>query len=271
MDVEEHTITLGGEPVFYRSAGPEQGNRPPVLYVHGAPTSSDDWLGLLQRTGGLAPDLPGFGRSGKGGHLRYSPEALADFLGDLLSELGLGQVRLVAHGWGVAAGVLLAAREPGRVERLVLFNAVPLLDELSWPWWARTLRSRVIGELQMGSTTKMVLARWLRKGSFAPDTWPASRVAAVWEHFDQGTQRAIIRLQRSVDEERRQAMADALQALTMPTLVAWGERDPWWGDVVLDAYLRHLAGARVERIAQAGHWPWLDDPAVVDLVSGFLD
>ncbi|MFL5823654.1 MAG: alpha/beta fold hydrolase [Solirubrobacteraceae bacterium] len=271
MHVEEHTITLAGAPVFYRSAGHQQGDQAPVVYVHGAPTSSDDWLGLLERTGGVAPDLPGFGRTGKGGHLAYTPEALADFLGDLLSELGLARVRLVSHGWGAAAAVLLAARQPGLVQRLVLFNAVPLLDGLRWPWWARTLRIRAIGELQMGSTTKSVLRRWLRQGSATPGAWPSSRVAQIWEQFDQGTQRAIIRLQRSVDEERMSANADSLDALTMPTLVVWGERDPWWGAQVLDAYTGHLPGARVERISEAGHWPWLDAPAVVDLVAGFLD
>jgi pimeloyl-ACP methyl ester carboxylesterase len=273
VHVQEHTITLAGAPVFYRSAGtsgPESAAGPPVLYLHGAPTSSDDWTGLLELTGGVAPDLLGFGRSGKGGHLEYTPEALADFVADLLTDLGLARVRLAAHGWGVPVGVLLAAREPTLVQRLVLFNAVPLLDGLRWPWWARTLRVWAIGELQMGFTTKRLLTRWLREGSGSPYTWSPARLASVWEQFDQGTQRAILRLQRSVNDERMQVMAESLGALTMPTLLAWGERDPWWGAEVLEAYSSRLPNARVERIAGAGHWPWLDDPGVVELVAGFL-
>jgi pimeloyl-ACP methyl ester carboxylesterase len=170
----------------------------------------------------------------------------------------------------VPAGVLLAARAPTLVQRLVLFNAVPLLDGLRWPWWARTLRVWAAGELQMGSTTKALLARWLRQGSSSAGTWTSERVASVWEQFDQGTQRAILRLQRSVDDERVQVMAESLAALTMPTLVVWGERDPWWGAEVLEAYSSRLPNARVERVAGAGHWPWLDDPGVVDLVASFL-
>ena len=43
-----------------------------VLYLHSVPTSSDDWAALLELSGGLAPDLPGFGRTSKAGNLDYS-------------------------------------------------------------------------------------------------------------------------------------------------------------------------------------------------------
>jgi pimeloyl-ACP methyl ester carboxylesterase len=283
--VEEHTITLAGAPVFYRSAAPVHQSGPPPapgaavaseqavpvpVYLHGAPTSSDDWIGLLEQTGGLAPDLLGFGRSAKGGHLEYSPESLADFVDDLLSEVGIDRIQLILQGWGTPVGALLAARYPERVDRLVMFNSVPLLPGLTWPWWARQWRIRAVGELTMGSTTKSVLTRWLRRGQVKPGAWPTSRINQVWEQFDQGTQRAIIRLQRSVDEERMQAMAAALESIRAPVLVIWGEQDPWSGSDVLDAYAVRLPKARIERLPEAGHWPWLDDPAASELVTGFL-
>jgi pimeloyl-ACP methyl ester carboxylesterase len=266
--VEEHTITLPEGPVFYRSAQSEHQALP--VYLHGAPTSSADWIGLLERTGGVAPDLLGFGQSAKGGHLRYSPESLADFVDGLLSALAIDQVQLVLQGWGTAAGVLLAARQQERVKRLVMFNSVPLLAGLTWPWWARQWRIRAVGELAMGSTNRSILTRWLRRGASNPAAWPADRVSEIWEQFDQGTQRAILRLQRSVDEERMRTMATALESLRMPTLVIWGERDPWWQEDVLAAYSAHLPQAQVERLSEAGHWPWLDDPAAIELAAAFL-
>jgi pimeloyl-ACP methyl ester carboxylesterase len=270
VEVEEHSITLADAPAFYRSARPDHESSAVPVYLHGAPTSSDDWVELLERAGGLAPDLIGFGRSAKGGHLQYSPEALADFVEDLLGALSVDRFQLVLQGWGTAAGVLLASRHRERVERLVMFNSVPLLEGLTWPWWAQVWRIPAAGELAMGSTTKTVLTRWLRRGSANSDAWPSDRVARIWEQFDQGTQRSIIRLQRSVDEERMRAMAAALESLRMPVLVIWGEQDPWWGDEVLQAYATHLPGARIERLAEAGHWPWLDDPRARDLVVDFL-
>lgn len=272
---------LGGAPVFYRTAIPVDGATPPtptrapstvppVVYLHGAPTSSDDWLEPLERVGGVAPDLLGFGRTAKGSHLEYTPAALADFVEDLLSALGIDRFKLVTHGWGTAAGVLLAERHPSRVDRLLLFNSVPLLEGLRWPWWARLYRPPGVGELAMGSTTRTILTRWLRRGSASAGAWPAERVATVWQQFDHGTQRAILRLVRSIDDERRGAMSSALESLRMPTLIIWGERDPWCGPDVLGAYSSRLPGAEIERVADAGHWPWLDHEAVIDAMASFL-
>jgi pimeloyl-ACP methyl ester carboxylesterase len=267
--VEEHTIELAGAPVFYRSA--PSGHAAIPVYLHGAPTSCDDWTGALERTGGLAPDLMGFGRSMKGGHLEYSPESLADFVEDVLTELSVDRFQLVTHGWGTTAGALLAARHPDRVQRLALFNSVPLLPDLKWPWWARAYRLRAVGELAMGFTTRAVLTRWLRAGTVNEGVWPPSRIKHVWEQFDQGTQRAVIRLQRSVDAERRDVMAGTLKALSMPVMMVWGERDPWCDATVRAAYEANLQNPRIERVPQAGHWPWLDDPTVIDRVAEFLE
>lgn len=268
MRVQEHTITLAGAPVFYRVGG-DVGPHPTV-YLHGAPTSSDDWLGPLERIGGVAPDLLGFGRSAKGGHLAYTPEALADFVEDLLCALGVDRLNLVTHGWGTAAGVLLAARHPGRIDRMVLFNSVPLLEGVRWPWWARLYRARGLGELAMGATTRTVLRRWLRRGSAGADLWSGDRLAQIWVQFDQGTQRAVLRLVRSIDEERAAAMSCAVQSLRMPTLIIWGERDPWWDAEVLEAYASRLPGAEIERVSEAGHWPWINRTGVVDRMAAFL-
>ena len=101
-DVSEHRRDIDGLPVFWRSAPSRDGAAVP-LYLHGVPTNSDEWVGraerpgsrprwtrwwrakrdaddwvqpaqagFLERSGGLAPDLPGFGRSGKPGSLSYT-------------------------------------------------------------------------------------------------------------------------------------------------------------------------------------------------------
>ena len=77
--------------MFYRLA---HGPRTPVLYLHGIPTSSTDFNELLGLTSGIAPDLPGFGRSGKAGHLRYTLDAHAGFIVRLLDRLEIERVKL---------------------------------------------------------------------------------------------------------------------------------------------------------------------------------
>ncbi len=283
MRVDEHTITLDHVPVFYRRAqAPVNGAdspgsgfaaataSPDIVYLHGAPTSSDDWLPFLERTGGIAPDLIGFGRSGKGGHLDYSPSALAEFVHGFLDELGVGRISLVGHDWGAAVGLLLAISEPDRIERLVLIDAVPLLEGYRWHGAVRAWRRPVIGELLMGATSRRLLIRQLRRGTVRPDAWTESRLTSVWEQFDQGTQRALLRLHRAADETHLNELGVELGSIDSPALVVWGEQDPWFSPRFADAYGARLPNATVKRIPDAGHWPWLDQPYVVDLVAGFL-
>jgi pimeloyl-ACP methyl ester carboxylesterase len=262
--VDEHTISLDNSPVYYRSA-----DRPgmPTLYLHGIPTSSDDWLEFLARTGGIAPDLIGFGRSGKGGHLDYSPAGLAGFVERLLEYLGVKEMQVVGHDWGAVVGLTLAERNPGRVRRLVLCNPPPTERREDWPRILRLWRTPALGELVMGSIPKRLLARELRRGCVRTDAWPDTRITAVWDQFDQGTQRAILRLVRSARDD----LIGSGGPCPQNAVVLWGEEDPWYPPAVADAYAARLPGATVERIAGAGHWPWLDRPEVVDRVASLLE
>jgi pimeloyl-ACP methyl ester carboxylesterase len=313
VPVAEHTIYLDQSPVYYRTAdgpgGPALGLDAPPVYLHGIPTSSDDWVDFLARTGGIAPDMLGFGRSGKGVHLDFSVDGLATFLERFLDEVvEVDAVRLVGHDLGAAVALTFARRHPQRVRRLVLCNAPPLLGGFEWPPVARRWRTPVIGEGVMGATTRRVLIRALRRGCVRADAWSPARLAAVWNQFDQGTQRAILRLVRSAREnmlggsgaagpqgdggsvgagepregggsvgagEPREGGgsvgAGEPTGGTGGALIVWGDRDPWYPPALADAYASVLPGSRVERFEDAGHWPWLDRADVVDRVAAFLE
>jgi pimeloyl-ACP methyl ester carboxylesterase len=265
VDVAEHTAALDGQPVFWRSAGEDA---VPALYVHGVPTSSDDWLPFLARTGGLAPDLPGFGRSGKGGHLDYSLDGIARFVERFLDEVvGVERVKLIVHDWGAAA-LAFAQRHPERIERLVVINAVPLLPGYRWHPVARLWRRPLVGELAMGFTVGPTLARGLRPAFAGPV--PKDFVRGAMRHFDQGTQRAILRLYRSAPEELLAAKGRDLSSVGAPALVVWGALDPYIPTLFADAYAARLPDSRVEHVGDAGHWPWLDRPDVIERVAAFL-
>jgi pimeloyl-ACP methyl ester carboxylesterase len=139
--------------------------------------------------------------------------------------------------------------------------------------WHRLARLWVrpwIGELAMGSTTRRVLARTLRSGATDPTAWPDSRIASIWEQFDQGTQRAILRLYRSADSSELARTGAALDRLEAPALIVWGEADPWLPVTVGETYATALPHTSIDRVKNAGHWPWLDSPDVVDRVASFL-
>ena len=268
MRVDEHTIELDSSPAFYRSA---EAPGVPAVYLHGIPTSSDDWVGPLGQTGGLAVDLIGFGRTGKSGSLDYSIGGLAEFVQSLLQRLEVDRIKLVAHGWGVPVALELALGDPGRVTRMALFSPPALLDGFDWPRVARGWRTRGVGELMMGATNRPILRRALRRASATPDAWPDERVEAIWDQFDQGTQRAILRLHRDTDPHWVSTRAAELAGLPVPIALMWGERDPLVGERLAGAYAATLPQARVQPIADAGHWPWLDRPEVTRMLQDFLE
>ena len=267
----ENNLEIDGLPVFWRSAPtPATGAGDAVpLYLHGVPDNSDEWLEFLARTGGLAPDLPGFGRSGKPGSRTYTIDEYDRFIERLLEETGTERVKLVVHDWG-AVGLAFAQRLPARVERLVIVNAVPMLPGYRWHRTARIWRTPVLGELSMGATNRTVLRLLSREGNVTPGAMPDAWLDSVLDHFDQGTQRAILRLYRSSPPAVLAAAGERLGSLEMPALVAWGMQDPYIPGRFGREYANALPHAELLELADAGHWPWLDRPDLVGRVVDFL-
>ncbi len=156
------------------------------------------------------------------------------------------------------------------MERLVLVDAVPFLPGYQWHRTARLWRRQMIGELVMGSTTRWVLRRASREANVTPGPLPESWVSTVWDHHDQGTQRAILRLYRSAPPEVLARAGERLSALTMPALVVWGEQDPYIPARFAAAYEAALPGAEARTLPDAGHWPWLDRAELVPQIVAFV-
>ena len=254
-------------PIFWRRAPHAEATATP-LYVHGVPESSDEWVAFLARSGGIAPDLPGFGRSGKPGSLRYTIDEYADFLERFLDLAGVERVRLVVHDWG-AVGLAFAQRHPERVERVVVVNAVPLLAGYRWHRTARIWRTPLLGELSMGTTSRRLLRLLSREANATPGPLPDEWIESVLSHFDQGTQRAILRLYRSSPPDVLAAAGARLRDLRVPALVVWGQRDPYIPSRFGRAYADTLGGELVE-LDDAGHWPWFDRPDAVERIVEFV-
>ena len=264
--VTEHQENIDGQPIFWRSA-PHDGDVP-ALYVHGVPTSSHDWLPFLARGGGLAPDLIGFGASAKRGDLDYSIDGIADFIESFLDHVGVDRVALVVHDWGAAA-LAFAQRHPDRIARVLVMDAVPLLPGYRWHRIARLWRTRVVGEMVMGATTRISMRVGTREANVTPGPLPRDMLDAIWAAFDPGTQRAILKLYRSAPPDVLARAGAHLEEIGAPALVVWGEHDPYIPARFAEAYAERLGDARVERLPDAGHWPWLDRPDLIERVVDF--
>jgi pimeloyl-ACP methyl ester carboxylesterase len=267
--VTEETIELDGQPVFLRRAGDDD-DAVPILYLHGLPTSSYDWLGPLERGGGIAVDLPGFGRSGKRGDLDYSLAGHVAWLDRLLDALGIERVRLCLHDWGAAVGLAWASEQPERVARIVVIDGVPLLSGFRWRGWARAVRTPLVGPIAVGAAWTPVVRLLSRRASARPGPLPKAFVGNVTDGFDVGSQRALLRLLRSATPESLASAGANLGRIDAPALVLWGARDPWLAPRFGAGYAATLGDATLETIEDAGHWPWLDRPELTDRIISHL-
>jgi pimeloyl-ACP methyl ester carboxylesterase len=254
LEIAERTATVAGLAVTYRRAG-----EAPILYLHGVPTSSHDWLPFLARTGGIAPDLPGFGRSAKPADFDYSIEGYDGFLEAFAAELGLDRLTVVMHDWG-AVGLAFAQRCPERVDRLAMFSIVPFVSGYRWHRLARGWRTRVLGELLMGFSTRRAFRREL----------PRELADAAWEAFDHGTQRAILKLYRASPPEVLARAGERLGEVTAPALILWPSDDPYLPAEFGQRHADALGGEVTLELVDGGHWPWLERPELIDRVADFV-
>ena len=269
-EVSEHRGELRDQPVCWLQAPVADGGTP-ILYLHGVPTNGRMWRPFLERAGGLAPDMPGFGRSGKRADLPYDLPFYGEWIESFLRDRGVDRVRLVLQDWGGGFGLAWAQQHPERVERLVLMDAVPLLPGFRWHWIARLWRTRVVGEISAGILGGGVLRLVTRQSNATPGAMPDEFLQLVGEAYDQGTQRAILRLYRSSPPDVLAAAGARLGTIRCPALVLWGAKDPYIPARFAQPYADALGGeAEVRVLDDAGHWPWYDRPDVVDAATQFL-
>jgi 2-hydroxy-6-oxonona-2,4-dienedioate hydrolase len=103
-------------------AGPEDG--PPLVCLHAMRTGSAHLLSELQPLAAryrlVAPDLPGQSVLGPQVRASLSDSSLADWLVEVMDQLGISRAHLLGISWGGFAARLAASARPDRFSALVL-------------------------------------------------------------------------------------------------------------------------------------------------------
>ena len=129
------------------------GNGPPVLLLHGFPQTHYCWRSIVpilaEQHTVIAPDLRGYGATsapagGPQGEGFTKREMATDLL-EVMDALGIEQFAVVGHDRGARVAYRMALDHPNCVERLVVLNVVPTLDQFErmgagpslgyWPWF----------------------------------------------------------------------------------------------------------------------------------------
>ncbi len=124
-DVTLTQIAVLDSTMAYREAGSP--DSPTVLFLHGNPTSSYIWRKIIPLVAPvahcIAPDLIGFGQSGKP-DIQYRFFDHVRYLDAFLDKAGISSAYVVAHDWGSALAFHLAARRPKFVKALAFMEFI---------------------------------------------------------------------------------------------------------------------------------------------------
>jgi pimeloyl-ACP methyl ester carboxylesterase len=262
--LRERSVEVAGVRSLVRESGGESSEA--VVFVHGNPGSSRDWLTLGARVAEfarvVAPDMPGFGRADKPADFEYTVPGYARHLGGILEVLGVRRVHLVLHDFGGPWGLAWAAEHPDAFASAVLIN-IGILPGFRWHYLARIWRTPVLGELFQLTATRPGFHLLLKLGN--PRGLPRDFVDGMYDDYDQGTRRAVLRLYRASDDlgQLTVQLGAALRPLARPALVIWGRHDPYVSVAHAEQQRDVFPNARIVVLEESGHWPSADDPAAV--------
>ena len=256
------------------------GDRTPLLVLHGFPTSSWDFAGAVDALATerrvVTFDFLGFGYSDKPTHLAYSLMEQADVAIAVARASKLDRVHVWAHDMGTSVATeLLARRERGllpfAVETLVLMNGSVHIDMASLTIGQRLLRSP-LGEVFARLNNRRSFKAQMRRVFGTPPR--EEDLDGMWTLLsrDKGA-RLMAKIIRYVGERSlfHGRWVGALERLDIPTLVAWGARDPVAVIAIAERLAKEIPKAELVLWPELGHYPQVEAcQRVVQNVAAFL-
>lgn len=234
--------------------------QPPVLLVHGWGGTGTYWqdtaIALSRSVRVLVPDLPGTGRSQPVNTARNMFDQV-DTLADILDAFELDQVQLVGHSMGGAMSVLLAARHPERVERLVLTSLTFFKNERQKQIYRNVMRGFKVSMrfrtkllASVPGTTNMMAKQYFHR--VPKDNPMLQRGLLDFLELDAGTAIA------SADDATDDAIPEAGALLQMPVLLVACRQDKMMPMENVAFTEDIIPDCRVRWIEECGHLPMVE-------------
>ena len=237
----------------------EWGEGPAALLLHGNPDSGVMWEGVASRLATrcrcIAPDLPGFGRSGVPDGFTPSLDGMAQFVEQFLTAADIARpLDLIAHDFGGPFAFAWAVKDPDAVRRMVAMNTV-FFSDYHWHFWARIWRTPILGEIAMAVMNKPMFAQEMRRGSRAISQ---AHIDETWSLITPRMKKEVLRLYRVSNPENFTSWERDFLALTKakPTLVIWGDNDPY----ISPRFAERFNASKVAHLP-VGHWAPVEAPA----------
>jgi len=277
---ESREATVAGRRYHYL----DEGDGAVLLLVHGNPTWSFYWREIIKALRGryrlIVPDHVGCGLSERPTAAEY-PYTLArrvDDLGELVEQLDLRWITLLAHDWGGAIGMGTAVAAPERFSRFVLFNTGAFTGGRC-PMRIRLCRTPMLGRLAVQGLNLFARAALAAAVCKRKRMTPAVRAGLLAPYDSWAHREAVYRfvldipLHRGHPSYERLAQIETglVQFRQHPVCLIWGMRDWCFTPAFLERFIEFFPQAKVHRIADAGHYVIEDaHERIVPLVERFL-
>jgi haloalkane dehalogenase len=254
--IMKHMQVPGGDMAYV-----DEGAGPPVVLIHGTPSSSQEWRHVVSALAThhrvLAPDHLGFGASDRPPDWRtYSLTWHTANLRSWLEQLRLPPFHLVVHDFGGPIALPLALESPQQLLSLTVIQSwlwdlkAPNMDNpiMRWLYLSANFSARMMVKASWGKRIKLTKERHQEFLSQFPDR--ASR-AGTW-----GFARSVSNEGPLMDEQG--ARLDRLR--DVPTLLVWGKADRMVKPHHLARWKERFPNAQVLELDDVGHFPQVEAP-----------
>lgn len=246
----------------------ELGDGPPLIALHGFPSSSRDWWELATRMPErrfIAFDFPGFGMSDKPPDGDYSISAYADIVEQVAKYLGADRFDLLAHDMGDSvAAELLARVNEGRtsvaIDRCILLNGSIFIDMARLTGGQKLLLRMKPQPMRFPLPVRPFRLQLRRTFATSPPKGTLETMEALLVR-DGGARLLPITI-RYIEDRRRnqQRYTDGLVEFDGELITIWGEHDPVSVPEMVDRLVGLRGSTTVVRWADVGHWPSIEAP-----------
>ena len=285
--IEHHHEVINGIRMHYVTAGAGD----PIFFLHGFPEYWGVWKKLIAEFAPthhvVVPDMRGANQTERPTAIdQYRIEHLVADVRGLADHLGIERFTLVAQDWGALVAWPFVLRHPERVKKFVTIDIThPALfhRDLRTNQAQQQASQYMLAFRQPGSETAFLAndAEFLKQAVFADarahgaDISPEDEAEWLAIMTDPGHFRAGLDYYRASeigppDGQGSPGGSNLLDGLSpeqlrvhVPTLILWGEQDPYLLPSGLEGIEEYVAGVTIERIPDASHWVTLEKPALV--------
>lgn len=254
-------VDIGGQRMYYFAAG-TRGEGVPVVLVHGFPTSSRLWQGVVRDFPAghrlVVCDLPGFGRSDPSPGSADCADHAAAVL-RLMDDLRIARACLVGHGLGGGVAQVIAAQAPDRVSHLALIDSIAFgvaprrmarLARLLLPV-AAMLPPGLLAGLVQGS---------VRAGFVDPERSRLTLDTCLHPFTTAIGRDHLVQHLRALGRDVTADLVPRVASAGIPTTILWGAEDPFFPVALAHRLHAAIPGSTLEIVEDARHFLPEDAP-----------